>query len=133
MKPLANTLSTAVIREIAQVRLILRLGMCQLRVAFAGEAKELASLRDMWRSSPVLIEVRRQAVEIAQETLKQVKDGDQCQFCMGVAELQLGDPKAIYPQIARNAEFRARAYAAWKERNAASGQEPSGAITKCAM
>jgi radical SAM protein with 4Fe4S-binding SPASM domain len=98
----------------------------------AGNIKELASLRDMWRTSPVLIQVRREAIEIAQETLKQAKNGDQCHFCMGVAEVQLGDPRAIYPQIARNAEFRARAYAAWKERTGGS-EDPGGVHQKCAL
>ena len=99
----------------------------------AGNIKELASLRDMWRTSPVLIEVRRQAVEIAQETLKVAKNGDQCGFCMGVAEVQLGDPKALYPQIAKNAEYRAKAYAAWKERTGESAEDTGGVLTKCAM
>jgi radical SAM protein with 4Fe4S-binding SPASM domain len=98
-----------------------------------GNIKELASLRDLWRSSPVLIQVRKEAVEIAQQTLKQVSNGDQCGFCMGVAELQMGDPKAIYPQVARNAEHRAKAYAAWKERTGASAVDDGGNSTKCAM
>ena len=64
---------------------------------------------------------------------EQAKNGDQCGFCMGVADLQLGDPKAIYPQIARNAEFRARAYAAWKEQTGNSAEETGGVLTKCGM
>jgi radical SAM protein with 4Fe4S-binding SPASM domain len=99
----------------------------------AGNIKELASLRDMWRSSPVLIQVRREAIEIAQETLKQAKNGEQCGFCMGVAEVQLGDPKAIYPQIAKNAEYRAKAYAAWKERTGGTAEDTTGVLGKCAM
>jgi len=99
----------------------------------AGNIRELQTLRDMWRTSPVLIQVRREAVEVAQQTLKETKNGDQCGFCMGVADLQLGDPKAIYPQIARNAEFRARAYAAWKEETGSSAEETGGVLTKCGM
>jgi radical SAM protein with 4Fe4S-binding SPASM domain len=99
----------------------------------AGNIKELASLRDMWRTSPVLIEVRKLAVEIAQETLKVAKNGDQCGFCMGVAELQMGDPKAIYPQIAKNAEHRASAYEEWKARTGRSDEDTGGVLTKCAM
>ena len=99
----------------------------------AGNIKELASLRDMWRTSPVLIEVRRTAVEVAQKTLKETKNGDQCGFCMGVAEVQLGDPTAIYPQIAKNAEFRAKAYAAWKSRTGQSAEDEGGVATKCGM
>jgi radical SAM protein with 4Fe4S-binding SPASM domain len=99
----------------------------------AGNIKELASLKDMWRSSPVLIEVRKLAVEIAQDTLKTVKNGSQCGFCMGVAELQMGDPKALYPQIAKNAEFRAKAYEDWKARTGRSDEDVEGTGTKCAM
>ena len=99
----------------------------------AGNIRELASLKDMWRNSPVLIQVRREAVEIAQETLKQAKNGDQCGFCMGVAEVQLGDPKAMYPQIAKNAEYRAKAYAAWKERTGGTAEDDTGVLGKCAM
>lgn len=104
----------------------------QLRRKIAN-IKDLTSLRDMWRQSPVLIQVRREAIEIAQETLKQTKNGEQCGFCMGVAEVQLGDPKAIYPQIAKNAEYRAKAYAAWKERTGESAVDDSGVLGKCAM
>ena len=99
----------------------------------AGNIKELATLRDMWRSSPVLIEVRRLAVEIAQETLKQAPNGSQCGFCMGVAEVQLGDAKAMYPQIAKNAQYRAQAYEAWKERAGDSWEKQVSAPEKCGM
>ena len=99
----------------------------------AGNIKELESLRDMWRSSPVLIEVRKIAVDVAQKTLKTVQNGNQCGFCMGVAEVQLGDPTAIYPQIAKNAEYRAKAYNAWKERTGRSDEDAGGVQTKCAM
>jgi hypothetical protein len=77
--------------------------------------------------------VRRIAVEVAQKTLKTTKNGDQCGFCMGVAEVQLGDPTAIYPQIAKNAEFRAKAYEAWKERTGRTDVDGGGVLTKCAM
>ena len=101
----------------------------QLRRKVAN-IKDLAHLRDMWRSSPVLIEVRKTAVDVAQTVLKQAKNGDQqCGFCMGVAELQMGDPTALYPQMTRNAEFRKQAYDAWKVtkenvRTAAPGSSP---------
>jgi len=99
----------------------------------AGNIKELARLRDMWFSSPVLIEVRKTAVEIAQETLKQAKNGDQCGFCMGVAEVQLGDAKAMYPQVQKNAAFRAQAYEAWRARTGQSAEDDGGVLSKCGM
>jgi radical SAM protein with 4Fe4S-binding SPASM domain len=99
----------------------------------AGNIKELARLRDMWFSSPVLIEVRKAAVEIAQETLKQTKNGDQCGFCMGVAELQLGDIKAVYPQVAKNAAFRAQAYESWRARTGQTAEDDGGVLSKCGM
>ena len=96
----------------------------------AGNIRELASLRDMWKSSPVLIEVRRAAVEV-NEKLKAVTNGDQCGFCMGVAELQTGDLMTVYPQVARNAEFRAKAYETWKEQH--EGEDPGGVSARCEM
>jgi radical SAM protein with 4Fe4S-binding SPASM domain len=99
----------------------------------AGNIKELARLRDMWFTSPVLIEVRKIAVDIAQETLKQTKNGDQCGFCMGVAELQLGDIKAVYPQVQKNAAFRAQAYETWRARTGQSAEDDGGVLSKCGM
>lgn len=96
----------------------------------AGNIRELASLRDMWKSSPVLIEVRQAAVDVV-EKLKVVKDGDQCGFCMGVAELQTGDLMTVYPQVAMNAEYRAKAYEAWKREH--EGEDPGGVSTRCEM
>jgi radical SAM protein with 4Fe4S-binding SPASM domain len=97
----------------------------------AGNIKELASLKDMWHTSPVLIEVRKTAVEIAQKVLKEAKNGGQCGFCAGVADVQMGDPTALYPQVLKNAEFRAKAYEAWKARN--GGKEDGGSFAKCGM
>ena len=96
----------------------------------AGNIKELASLKEMWRTSPVLIEVRKAAVEMA-EKLKTVQHGDQCGFCMGVAELQMGDLMTMYPQVAKNAEYRARAYEAWKQEH--DGEDPGGVFTRCEL
>ena len=99
----------------------------------AANIKELDSLRDMWRTSPVLIEVRQTAVDVAQKMLKEAKNGDQCGFCMGVAEVQLGDATALYPQVAKNAEFRAKAYAEWKAKTGQSAEDDGGVLTKCGM
>jgi radical SAM protein with 4Fe4S-binding SPASM domain len=99
----------------------------------AANIKELDSLKEMWKSSPVLIEVRKTAVDVAQRVLKETKAGDQCGFCMGVAELQTGDATAMYPQAAKNAEFRNKAYEAWEAKNGKAGEDPGGALTKCGM
>jgi len=89
----------------------------------AGNIKELNHLQEMWATSPVLIEVRKTAVDVAQRVLKESAAGDQCtSFCMGVAELQVGDATAMYPQAAKNAEFRKKAHANWEvEQNETAG------------
>jgi radical SAM protein with 4Fe4S-binding SPASM domain len=99
----------------------------------AGNIKELASLKEMWTTSPVLLEVRRTAVEMAQKVLKEAKNGGHCNFCLGVAELQMGDPTALYPQVAKNAEFRNRAYQAWKARTGKTLEDDGGVLSKCDM
>ncbi len=99
----------------------------------AANIKELKSLKEMWHTSPVLIEVRKTAVEIAQKVLKEATNGSQCGFCAGVAELQMGDPTALYPQVLKNAEFRAKAYEAWKEKNGSLAEDQGGVSVKCGM
>ena len=97
-----------------------------------GNIKELGHLKEMWHTSPVLIEVRKTAVDVAQRVLKQAKAGDQCgSFCMGVAELQMGDATALYPQAVKNAEFRKKAYEAWEERNGKGSVDTGGVHIKC--
>jgi radical SAM protein with 4Fe4S-binding SPASM domain len=95
--------------------------------------KEIGSLKEIWQSSPVLIEVRRTAVEVAQTLLKQKESGSHCNFCLGVAETQTGDPLAYYPQAAKNAEFRRLAYQEWKEKTGKSLEDDGGVLGKCAM
>jgi radical SAM protein with 4Fe4S-binding SPASM domain len=97
----------------------------------AANIKDLTDLKDMWFTSPVLIEVRKMAVDVAQRVLKQEKAGDQCGFCMGVAELQMGDATAMYPQAAKNAEFRKKAYETWEIKNGKTAGDDGGVLTKC--
>ena len=97
----------------------------------AANIRELKDLKEMWFSSPVLIEVRRTAVDVAQRVLKESPAGDQCGFCMGVAELQTGDAAAMYPQAAKNAEFRKKAYESWREKNRKAAKDDGGVLTKC--
>src|SRR6266850_2752620 len=93
--------------------------------------KEVASLKEIWHSSPVLIEVRKTAVEIAQEVLKSTAAGAFCNFCAGVADLQMGDAKALYPQVMKNAAFRMQAYEAWKAKTGESAEDDGGVLSKC--
>src|SRR5881296_1261810 len=85
--------------------------------------KEIQSLKEVWHTSPVLVEVRQTAVEMADKLRQMRQDGQSggfCNFCLGVADLQTGDPKNYYPQAAKNAEFRKQAYEAWKARTGES-------------
>ena len=70
---------------------------------------EIESFQDVWTSSPVLTEVRDLAVE-ARGRLDRRPDGAYFQFCPGVAETQMGDPLAVYPQAEINAGAIKRAY-----------------------
>ncbi|MFQ5877155.1 MAG: radical SAM/SPASM domain-containing protein [Acidobacteriota bacterium] len=88
--------------------------------------KEIGSLKEIWFTSPVLQEVRKTAVEMAQEVLKRSETGGFCNFCLGVADLQTGDPKALYPQALKNAEFRKKAYEAWKADTGSRLDEQAG-------
>jgi radical SAM protein with 4Fe4S-binding SPASM domain len=102
----------------------------------AGNIKDLKELRSMWQTSPVLIEVRRKAVEMA-DRLRQQKEAGQsggfCNFCLGVADLQTGDPLSYYPQAAKNAEFRLKAYETWKAKTGESAEDTGGVLSKCLM
>lgn len=75
----------------------------------AGNILEIGSLNEIWKSSPVLREVRELAVE-ARKNLNQHENGPYFSFCMGVAETQAGSPLALYPQAEINAKAVRRAY-----------------------
>ncbi len=72
----------------------------------AGLITEVQDLRALWKESPVLNEVRRIALEIPKTTLKTCESGEFCSFCPGVAEVQTGDPRNIYPQVKMTSEIR---------------------------
>ncbi len=95
--------------------------------------KEIASLGDIWHSSTVLNEVRRTAVEIAQKTLKETDVGQFAHFCAGVADVQTGDPKALYPQIRKNAEHRKKAYETWKSKKGEAARDTGGVSAPCGL
>jgi MoaA/NifB/PqqE/SkfB family radical SAM enzyme len=95
--------------------------------------KEISSLREIWWTSPVLLEVRKTAVDIAQSVLKSADAGAFCNFCAGVAELQTGDAKSLYPQVLKNAESRQRAHEAWKTRTGLAAEDAGAVATKCGL
>jgi len=72
----------------------------------AGLITDVPDLRALWKESPVLNEVRRIALEIPKTTLKTCESGEFCSFCPGVAEVQTGDPRNIYPQVKMTSEIR---------------------------
>lgn len=77
---------------------------------------EVSSLREIWRGSPVLSEVRRVAEEIPKTTLKSSEVGEFTAFCAGVAWLQTGDPTKMYQQAELTATYRKKAYLEFKTR-----------------
>jgi len=72
----------------------------------AGNIADVQDLKALWLDSPVLNEVRRIAIEIPQTTLKTCSSGEFCSFCPGVAEVQTGDPRNLYPQAIQNSDIR---------------------------
>ena len=72
----------------------------------AGNIMDVQDLKTLWLKSPVLEEVRRIAMEIPKTTLKSCDSGEFCSFCPGVAEVQTGDPRNIYPQVRMTSEIK---------------------------
>jgi len=81
----------------------------------AGNINDVADLRSLWKESPVLNEVRRIAMEIPKTTLKTCESGEFCSFCPGVAEVQTGDPRNIYPQVRMTSEIRKQRHSEFLE------------------
>ena len=75
----------------------------------AGNILEIDDLAQVWHHSPVLNEVRDLAVD-ARDKLDQHDDGEYFTFCLGVAEVQTGDPLGMYPQAELNAKSVRRNY-----------------------
>jgi MoaA/NifB/PqqE/SkfB family radical SAM enzyme len=70
---------------------------------------EIDSLAVIWGESPVLKEIRDLAID-ARRKLDGLEHGKYFQFCLGVAEKQVGDPLGIYPQADINAKAVKRSY-----------------------
>lgn len=81
----------------------------------AGLITEVQDLKALWNHSPVLEEVRRIAMEIPKTTLKTCESGEFCSFCPGVAEIQTGDPRNIYPQVKMNSDIRKKRHTEFLE------------------
>jgi MoaA/NifB/PqqE/SkfB family radical SAM enzyme len=76
----------------------------------AGNVLEIDDLPALWRESPVLNEVRDLTVK-ARAKLDSHENGQYfSSFCLGVAEVQTGDPLALYPQVELNTESVKRHY-----------------------
>jgi MoaA/NifB/PqqE/SkfB family radical SAM enzyme len=75
----------------------------------AANVLEIDNLAEVWHQSPVLGEVRDLALE-ARRRLDDHPDGKYFTFCLGVAEIQEGDPLAVYPQAEINAKAVRRSY-----------------------
>ncbi len=84
---------------------------------------EIGSLEEIWRTSPVLGEVRGLAVEVRRR-LNAHESGPYFTFCPGVAEMQTGDPLAMYPQAEINARAVQRAYELLQIGGTRDGKKP---------
>jgi MoaA/NifB/PqqE/SkfB family radical SAM enzyme len=70
----------------------------------AGNMLEMDDPADVWKNSPVLNEVRALTVK-ARAKLDEHESGEYFSgFCLGVAEVQTGDPLGLYPQVELNTE-----------------------------
>lgn len=78
----------------------------------AGNVLEMDDLTEVWQKSPVLNQVRDLAVE-AKKKIDDLPDGVGefvSGFCLGVAEIQTGDPLEMYPQVELNSQAVRRHY-----------------------
>jgi MoaA/NifB/PqqE/SkfB family radical SAM enzyme len=76
----------------------------------AGNLLEIDDLPALWRDSQVLNEVRDLTVK-ARTMLDAHEDGEYFSgFCLGVAEVQTGDPLGLYPQVELNTRAVRRHY-----------------------
>ena len=76
----------------------------------AGNILEVDDLTQLWRQSEVLETVRDLAMQIPKTTLQDCESGEFCTFCLGVAEVQTGDPLSMYPQALTNARAKAKSF-----------------------
>ena len=75
-----------------------------------GNMLEIDSLEEVWKTSPVLSEVRDMAVGMSKKIAKHKDGAFFSGYCMGLAETQTGDPMEVYPQVELNARAVRRNY-----------------------
>ena len=75
-----------------------------------GNLREASSFGEIWSErNETLADVRRKAIQVT-EVLNREEHGRFAPYCLGVAEVQTGDPMGGYRQVEVNARFRHRAY-----------------------
>ncbi|MGD8374970.1 MAG: radical SAM protein [Acidobacteriota bacterium] len=75
-----------------------------------GNLREAGTFEEIWSpDNKTLVEVRDKAVEMS-DILNRQEHGRFAPYCLGVAEVQTGDPMGGYFQVEVNARFRQEAY-----------------------
>ena len=75
-----------------------------------GNLRDADSMDEIWNGgNDTLTDVRDKAVEMS-SLLNKEAHGPFAQYCLGVAEVQTGDPMGGYRQVEVNARFRHQAY-----------------------
>jgi len=72
--------------------------------------REVASLTEIWETSPVLQYVRKVAEEVPKKLLARSSEGAFCTFCPGVAEKETGSPMRMYDGAKNMARLRLAVY-----------------------
>ena len=92
----------------------------------AGNMLEMDDPADVWQNSPVLNEVRGLTLK-ARAQLDDHENGEYFSgFCLGVAEVQTGDPLGLYPQVELNTEAVRKHYELLQIEDATrKGQDPA--------
>jgi len=81
-----------------------------------GNLRDVDSLDEIWREdNETLQDVRDKAVEMS-SILNEKEEGAFAPYCLGLAEVQTGDPMGGYEQVEVNARFRHQAYRLAQER-----------------
>lgn len=85
-----------------------------------GNLREAASLDEIWSDrNPALADVRQKAVDMA-GILNSQEHGRFAPYCLGVAEVQTGDPMGGYRQVEVNARFRHQAFESERDKQTRS-------------
>jgi MoaA/NifB/PqqE/SkfB family radical SAM enzyme len=94
-----------------------------------GNLRDAASLEEIWTdANPTLKDVRDKAVEMS-SILNQEDHGPFAHYCLGVAEVQTGDPMGGYRQVEVNARFRHQAYEHNRKRAGSPGAQSPNPVS----